>query len=532
MIKALRGTKSDALLPTAERLDDAAILRADRALGWLVTLVIGAIAYAIRLVNLARPANLVFDETYYAKDAWALLHFGYEKDWPSDANDQILAGNTEVWEQTASFIVHPQLGKWLIAGGQHLFGMNSFGWRISALIFGTILIMATVRMARRLSRSTLVGAMAGLFLTVDGLTFVMSRIALLDIFQATFTVLAVAAMVADRDWFRHRLAEYLRSNDLPDLGGSYGPLLLWRPWRWVAGLMFGLAIGCKWNSVYVLAAMGIMAVISDVGSRLTAGASRRAYRAVFIDAPIAFIAMVVTALVTYVATWYSWLTTAGGWGRDWGAQHPDDFWVRLLGSPLASLLEYHRQILGFHTGDWIADQTHVYESNPWQWLVMGRVIGIDAVNDIQPGTDGCAATSGDTCLRVISGLGTPLLWWLAAAAVLVGLAYWLVGRDWRFAYPLVAALVPWLMWFPNSDRPLFFFYAIMLIPFTATVLAMVLGMILGPADAGRRRQFGARVVGTVVVAIVANFWFIYPLLTDELMTRRMWSLRMWLSSWI
>ncbi len=274
MIKALRGTKSDALLPTAERLDDAAILRADRALGWLVTLVIGAIAYAIRLVNLARPANLVFDETYYAKDAWALLHFGYEKDWPSDANDQILAGNTEVWEQTASFIVHPQLGKWLIAGGQHLFGMNSFGWRISALIFGTILIMATIRMARRLSRSTLVGAMAGLFLTVDGLTFVMSRIALLDIFQATFTVLAVAAMVADRDWFRHRLAEYLRSNGLADLGGSYGPLLLWRPWRWVAGLMFGLAIGCKWNSVYVLAAMGIMAVISDVGSRLTAGASR------------------------------------------------------------------------------------------------------------------------------------------------------------------------------------------------------------------------------------------------------------------
>jgi len=88
------------------------------------------------------------------------------------------------------------------------------------------------------------------------------------------------------------------------------------------------------------------------------------------------------------------------------------------------------------------------------------------------------------------------------------------------------------MWFPNADRPLFFFYAIMIIPFTATVLAMVLGKILGPAEAGARRRRGAQIVGTVVLAIVANFWFIYPILTDQLMTRTMWSARMWFPSWI
>ena len=36
--------------------------------------------------------------------------------------------------------------------------------------------------------------------------------------------------------------------------------------------------------------------------------------------------------------------------------------------------------------------------------MIGRVIGIDAVNDIQPGDDGCKAV-GDTCLRVVSGAG-------------------------------------------------------------------------------------------------------------------------------
>ncbi|MFB9619751.1 dolichyl-phosphate-mannose--protein mannosyltransferase [Brooklawnia cerclae] len=519
-------------MPTIERLDDAAVLRRDRVAAWVVTVAIGALTFFTRIVNLSRPANLVFDETYYAKDAWTLLHFGYEVDWPADANDQIVAGNTNGWEQTASFIVHPQLGKWLIAGGEYVFGMNSFGWRIASVIFGTLLVMATVRMARRLSRSTLVGGLAGFFLAMDGLTFVMSRTALLDVFEAAFTVMAVACFVADRDWFRHRLAEYLRKNGLVDLGGRFGPLLLFRPWRLASGVLFGLACGCKWNAMYVLAAVGVMSLIYDMASRKTAGAGPKAFRSMFIDAPLAFVQLVVTALLVYVATWWSWLTTDGGWARDYGRENPDDFWVRHLGDALGSLVHYHQQIFDFHTGDWIAEQTHVYEAHPAGWLVVGRVIGIDAVNDIKPGVDGCTATGSDTCLRVISGMGTPFLWWFAAIAIVIGLGLWILGRDWRFAVPLVAGLVPWLMWFPNADRPLFYFYAIMVIPFTATVLAMVLGKILGPADGGLRRRRGAMIVGTVVVIVVANFWFIYPILTDQLMTRTMWSLRMWFRSWI
>ncbi|MGB3956384.1 MAG: phospholipid carrier-dependent glycosyltransferase [Brooklawnia sp.] len=526
------GTLARPLLSTIERLDDAAVLRADRWLSWLVTIVIGVFAFAIRLVDLAEPTNLVFDETYYAKDAWALLNFGYEVNWPEDANDQIVAGTTTNWESGAAFVVHPQLGKWLIAIGIHFFGMNSFGWRISAVVFGTLLVMATIRMARRLARSTLIGAMAGLLLTVDGLSFVMSRIALLDVFQATFTVLAVACLVADRDWFRAALAEHLRRHGLADLGGGYGPLLLWRPWRWAAGVGFGLAIACKWNSVYVLAAMGVLVVVHDISSRRTAGAGWRSFRALFIDAPIAFVALVVTALVVYVASWWSWLRTSGGWGRDFGVRNPDDFWVRHVGDGLGSLVHHHKEIFGFHTGEWIAGQTHVYESHPFQWLVMGRTIGIHAENDIAAGVDGCPAASGETCVRIISGMGTPLLWWLALAAILAGLALWWLGRDWRFAVPLVAGLTPWLAWMPNAERPLFFFYAIVIIPFTATVLAMLLGKVLGPADAGRRRRRGAIAVGTIMVAIVVNFWFIYPVLTAQLMTRDAWELRMWFGSWI
>ena len=91
----------------------------DTAVGWAVTLVITLLAFLIRLQNLAYPSNLVFDETYYAKDAWSLLKFGYEREWPNDANASIVAGNSDVIRSTAEFVVHPPLGKWLIARGEH-----------------------------------------------------------------------------------------------------------------------------------------------------------------------------------------------------------------------------------------------------------------------------------------------------------------------------------------------------------------------------------------------------------------------------
>ena len=45
----------------------------DRVTGWVVTVLITVIAFAIRVVNLGYPNKLVFDETYYAKDAYSLL---------------------------------------------------------------------------------------------------------------------------------------------------------------------------------------------------------------------------------------------------------------------------------------------------------------------------------------------------------------------------------------------------------------------------------------------------------------------------
>ena len=90
-----------------------------------------------------------------------------------------------------------------------------------------VLVMA--RLARRLTGSTVLGLVAGLLLMLDGLHFVLSRLALLDIFLAFFLLCAVACLVADRDWYRARMAR-LQPGPVTD-PASWGPVrgLLLRP---------------------------------------------------------------------------------------------------------------------------------------------------------------------------------------------------------------------------------------------------------------------------------------------------------------
>ena len=396
-------------------------------------------------------------------------------------------------------------------------------------MFGALLVLVTIRLARRLARSTMVGVIAGLLLTFDGLAFTMSRIALLDIFQAFFLVAAVSALVADRDWFRERLARALERTGRPDLGRAFGPLALWRPWRWVSGVMFGLALGTKWNSIYVLALFGIVTVLWDVGARRLAGADFKAWLALVADGIPAFVAMVLTAAGVYLASWTGWLVTSGGWGRDWGVQHSDDPLTHAFGEGFASLLMYHKEIYAFHTGTYINSQTHPYAAHPAGWLLMLRPIGIDAVNDIQPGSEGCAGP--EKCLSVISGMGTPVLWWLAAVALIVAVVWFVGGRDWRFGVPVLAVAATWLPWFQYTSRPLFFFYAVTIVPFTTSARALVLGLVIGDARAPGRRR-GAMIAGLAVALVAANFAYIYPVLTDEILPYGQWLARMWLRSWI
>ncbi|MTA90418.1 MAG: phospholipid carrier-dependent glycosyltransferase, partial [Actinobacteria bacterium] len=133
-----------------------------RRFGLLSTLFIVLLGGVIRLGNLANPKSLVFDETYYVKDAYTLGKFGSERTWPESANQFFESGTPDVFESTGSYVVHPPLGKWIIWLGLNLFGVeNSFGWRFSTAVLGTISIALIIAIARQLTKSNAFSAIAG-----------------------------------------------------------------------------------------------------------------------------------------------------------------------------------------------------------------------------------------------------------------------------------------------------------------------------------------------------------------------------------
>ena len=130
---------------------------------------------------------------------------------------------------TPEYVVHPPVGKWMIAAGMWLFGPdNPFGWRFGAALTGTLSIFLLALIAQKLFRSLTLGAVAGVLLAVDGHHLVMSRTSLLDIFLMFWILAAFGALLMDRDDGRRRLAARLgrqaaASADGTALGRSSSP---------------------------------------------------------------------------------------------------------------------------------------------------------------------------------------------------------------------------------------------------------------------------------------------------------------------
>ncbi len=272
------------------------------------------LALGVRLWHLGRPGTLSFDETYYAKQAWSMLQVGYAQDYVEGADQRIAAGDLTGLFETGqpTQIVHPEAGKWLIALGEWAFGMDSFGWRISAAVIGALTVLVLARLVRRLTGSTVIGCLAGLLLALDGAHFVMTRLALLDGFLTFWIVCAVACLVADHDWLTERLDRYRP----------------FRPWQLLAGVCLGLACGTKWSGVYVLAVFGLAVVFWEVVARrryrrTVAGRHRTLSRRSWISMTLAtavpaFVTLVGVAAVVYVATWTGWLLHADVYAERFG----------------------------------------------------------------------------------------------------------------------------------------------------------------------------------------------------------------------
>src|ERR1700740_3636987 len=191
--------------------------------GWVATGVVTLLATVTRFINLGSPTDAgtpVFDEKHYAPQAWQVLHNHAVEDNPG-----------------FGLVVHPPVGKQLIAIGEAIFGYNGLGWRFTGAILGVLMVALVVRIVRRIHRLTLVGATAGMLLTADGVSFVVARTALLDGFLAFLVLAAFGALIFDRDQVRERMHVAFAEGRIAET--VWGPRLGVRWWRFGAGILLG-----------------------------------------------------------------------------------------------------------------------------------------------------------------------------------------------------------------------------------------------------------------------------------------------------
>lgn len=177
-----------------------------RFLNWpycgLVIIVVVSLVF--HFVIVAHPAELIFDEQHYVKDARLILS----------------GGGTERPE-------HPPLGKLFITGGMSLFGDGPLGWRFFSILAGEASVVLIYLISRRINLSHGVSFVAALLVAVENLSFVQGHIAMLDVFYVTFGLAAL--------WL------YLRGNwTLSALAIGVSTLCK------LNGALFALVIGIHW----------------------------------------------------------------------------------------------------------------------------------------------------------------------------------------------------------------------------------------------------------------------------------------------
>lgn len=476
----------------------------------VAVIAVGVIAGVLRFINLSYPHDRVFDEIYYSKSA--CIYLGYsnqrcdiassdEKFWRIDKND------TGAW-------VHPPLGKWAIAVGELAFGTGPFGWRVSSAAFGTATVVVLAVIVQLLFGSPIWTFTGGLLLATENLSFVQSRVSMLDVFVAFWIVLGFLFLLLDRRWIERRtpkpLPDVPEAAALDDAGVPVPPpppprvpSPLWRPWRIACGVAFGAAVATKWSGLTAIAGALCLSIMWEVVRRKRAGTPNPIWRTMQSESfPLVLCLWVIPAAV-YVVSYAGWFVHFGF--------HPSD-WLRLQ----QAMFNYNEHLSTIDPKT--HKPVHPYLAQAWKWILLWRPVLY-------------YAKYAKDARQVIYANGNPAIFWGSLVAIPYVAYAWWRKRDWRAGFAVVTIAFLYLPWFAVS-RPEFFFYATPIVPFLIVACVYALKDLSELHIAGSRsRPWLPVAVGLVVLSVGLFVWF-WPVLTGSSLSTRAFTLRAWFPSWI
>jgi dolichyl-phosphate-mannose--protein O-mannosyl transferase len=397
------------------------------------------------LVRLGIPSKPFFDEVHYLPAARALLALSHPVN-----------------------VEHPMLGKELIALGISLFGDNPFGWRIMPALFGTLAMLAGMRALWFASGSRFASIAGGILLATAFPLFVQSRIAMLDIFMASFLLVALwafAGAVRENETGRWRLA--------------------------IAGIALGLSMASKWNAAPLAMVPGLAFAavrLHAVGWR--SFVSNRGAPVAGMTIWEAALWLGVVPLATYALTFV-----------------PAMFYANDALAP-GGLIELHRRMIELQSQ---VVQPHTYQSVWYEWI--GNWRGIWYLYEPVDGAQRGVLLIGNP-LTMILGLGA-LVW-----AAWVGIARRRMDAL-ALALLYLVALGTWIV----AQKPVQFYYHYLL-PSCFLIGALALAL---DAMWQRGRTVLPLLVLGGSMAVFAWFW---PVLSAAALPGEMaFEKWMWLGGW-
>ncbi|CAB4582704.1 MAG: phospholipid carrier-dependent glycosyltransferase [Actinobacteria bacterium] len=439
---------------------------------WVTALGIAIFALILRFWRLDSIKGFIFDEIYYAKDAHSLLQHGVEID--AITNE-------------ASFVVHPPIGKWIIAAGIKLFGFNEFGWRAGAAIIGTASVLLMYFTAKKLFNNYALSVGAALLISFDGLHLVHSRTALLDIFLMFFLQTTFFFLISAR--------------------------------HWLTGISLGLALSTKWTGLYYMCAFLLFVLYVDYRSHKSAEDASPARKMIITNFPSRIFQYLILPILIYISSYVGWFINRNGWSRSWADEKDGTF--TFIPAVFRSWWHYQFEILQFHTS---LTDAHPYSANPWSWLILGRPTSFYYETG--------AACGAKECSQEVLALGTPLLWWAAAIALVVAIGMWIARREWKLGVLLLSVGAGYLPWFINQKRTTFYFYTLAFEPFLLLTLVYVAWVFLNSARDAKELSIRRYLLGIGLVIVALNFLYFLPLYLGISIPHASWATHMWFPSWI
>ncbi|WP_095659550.1 phospholipid carrier-dependent glycosyltransferase [Corynebacterium glaucum] len=494
------------------------------------TIVIAAFALFTRFLGLTQPTSggtPIFDEKHYVPQGWDMVRSSF---------NPVLGGIES--NPGYGLVVHPPLGKQLLAMGETLFGYSPLGWRIMTALFGSAVVVFVFLLARRLSQSTSIGILAGAIALFDGVLLVASKFGMLDIFQVLFIVIASWTLAGDMRQVHQRWHDAWLAGEV-QTAGPLGPRVGFRWWRFATGVLLGLALSVKWSGLYYIAFFGLLGSFWDLWLRNRYGVKKPVAGTLLRDVPSALASIVLLPAVLYLWSWRAWFASETSVYRhanvDGTVADSDWPWLNLLPPSVGNWLYYHFSVLDFH-GSLTSSggHSHPWDSKPWAWLVAARPILYYSSTGIECG-------NGGECREMIFLFGTPPIWWLTVPILLWAAWGWLTRQDFRVIVPFIAFAAGFLPWLAAFDRQMYFFYATALVPFTAVLIALALGNLAQKGKpvtwkwvrklAGQQLRSGQLAVVGYMALVGAAFVYWSPILYGFMVPEDYYQSLMWLPSW-